>query len=213
VERVFRTRPSGRGETNADAMGGRSGGEEDATATGDGGPGGRKTGKKSKKEVNEGRKGRGFGRQSSMGSSKSLSGGGGPPRFVRGPTDLDEHLDSLESSVRAINLRISILCEYLAKVERGEDDADAVLLRSIDGLVIQLPLVLASLEDERASSTTDSDAERTPLREIENEYGDAMLLTYLAAVTKTARAVHVYSEKFRIACEGGKGDPHRRPHY
>jgi hypothetical protein len=185
-----------------------------STGDGEGGLGNRKTGKKNKKEMEEKRRGGrgGLVRQSSMGSSKSLSGGGGgTPRFVRGPTDLDDRLESLESSVRAIHLRISVLCEYLAKVERGEVEPDVALLRSIDGLVLQLPLVLASLEGNSSSSSTSTDADsggRTPLREIENEHGDAMLLTYLAAIAKTARAVHVYSEKFR---EGGKGDSQRRP--
>ena len=50
---------------------------------------------------------------------------------------------------------------------------------------------------------------RTPLRELEDEYDNAMLLTYLAAVAKSARAVHVYSEKFRNVCDSGKSDPQR----
>jgi hypothetical protein len=120
-----------------------------------------------------------------------------------------------------MNLRVSVLCEYLARVEGGEEaEADGALLRSIDGLVRQLPLVLASLEgggrgSSSSSSSDDADSPhgRTPLREIENEYDDAMLLAYLAAVAKTARAVHVYSEKFRNACESWKGDPHRRSLY
>lgn len=120
-----------------------------------------------------------------------------------------------------MNLRVSVLCEYLARVEGGEEaEADGALLRSIDGLVQQLLLVLASLEgggrgSSSSSSSDDADSPhgRTPLREIENEYDDAMLLAYLAAVAKTARAVHVYSEKFRNACESWKGDPHRRSLY
>ena len=48
--------------------------------------------------------------------------------------------------------------------------------------------------------------------ELENDYSDTMLLSYLAAVAKTAKSVHVYSEKFRGAFESGKSDL-RRPMY
>ena len=224
VERVFRTRPPKATSASAPAAAAVAAGRHEAATTGIGAAGGgpRKAGKKSKKDAEEqGR--RGAGRQqpsagSSSSSSSSAASGVGP-RFARGPTDLDERLESLGSSVRAMNLRVSVLCEYLARVEGGEAEADGALLRSIDGLVRQLPLVLASLEGggrgSSSSSSDDADSPpgRTPLREIENEYDDAMLLAYLAAVAKTARAVHVYSEKFRNTCESWKGDPHRRPLY
>jgi hypothetical protein len=72
-----------------------------------------------------------------------------------------------------MNLRVSVLCEYLARVEGGEEaEADGALLRSIDGLVQQLPLVLASLEgggrgSSSSSSSDDADSPhgRTPLPE------------------------------------------------
>jgi hypothetical protein len=221
VERVFRTRPPK--ATSASAAGGRGAastgiGGDGAAAAAAGGP--RKAGKKSKKDAEErGRRG-GEGREQQPSAGSSSSSGVGQ-RFARGPTELDERLESLGSSVRAMNLRVSVLCEYLARVEGGEEaEADGALLRSIDGLVQQLPLVLASLEgggrgssSSSSSDNADSPHGRTPLREIENEYDDAMLLAYLAAVAKTARAVHVYSEKFRNACESWKGDPHRRSLY
>ena len=53
-----------------------------------------------------------------------------------------------------MNLRISVLCEYLTRVERGEVPFDEALLRTIDGLVRQLPLVVAALESGRLSGTT-----------------------------------------------------------
>jgi len=230
VERVFRTRPPKETSASAPAAAAVAAGRHEAATTGIGGDGAaaaaaggggpRKAGKKSKKDAEEqGRRGVGRQQPSAGSSSSSSSASGVGPRFARGPTDLDERLESLGSSVRAMNLRVSVLCEYLARVEGGEAEADGALLRSIDGLVRQLPLVLASLEGggrgSSSSSSDDADSPpgRTPLREIENEYDDAMLLAYLAAVAKTARAVHVYSEKFRNACESWKGDPHRRPLY
>ncbi|KAL9187082.1 hypothetical protein ACHAXT_010802 [Thalassiosira profunda] len=181
VEKVFKTQP-----TKAAAV---SVAAKDAPAKKEEG-GERKAGKKSKKDEKEQAPSR--------------------PPFTRGPTELDGQVDSLQSSVRAMNLRMNVLLEFLQKVERGEIAADDGLLRSVDGLVRQLPLVLAALEEGRAVASSDGDSGRTPLRELENERRDTMLLTYLAAVAKTAQSVHVYSEKFRSACEGGKaGD--RRP--
>lgn len=146
----------------------------------------RKTGKKSKKD----------GEKKKQQQQKSS--------YMRGPTELDSNVDSLQSSIRAMNIRINVLLEFLQRVERGEIEVDDALLRSVDGLVRQLPLVLAVLEEGSSSSM--------PLHELENEYNSTMLLSYLAAVAKTAKSVHTYSEKFRNACEGGKSDP-RRPLY
>ena len=180
VEKVFKTQPTKAAAASAVA--------KDAPAKEEGGE--RKAGKKNKKDEKEQAPSR--------------------PPFTRGPTELDGQVDSLQSSVRAMNLRMNVLLEFLQKVEKGEIAADNGLLRSVDGLVRQLPLVLAALEEGRAVASSDGSTGRAPLRELENERSDTMLLTYLAAVAKTAQSVHVYSEKFRNACEsGGKAD--RRP--
>jgi COP9 signalosome complex subunit 6 len=128
------------------------------------------------------------------------------PSFVRGPSELEMQLDTLQSSIRSMNVRMSILLEFLQKVERGEIPPDNALLRSIDGLLQQLPLVLTALEEGSGPK------KKSPLVELENDYSDTMLLSYLAAVAKTAKSVHVYSEKFRGAFESGKSDL-RRPMY
>lgn len=191
VEKVFKTQPSKSAVQSAAATA-----KESAVAGKEKGDS-RKAGKKSKKDE--------------AGDSRQRK-----PAFTRGPSELDSQVDSLRSSVHAMNLRVSVLLEFLRKVERGEiKDPDDALLRSVDGLVRQLPLVLAALEEGRATSPSSSGAGspgRTPLRELELERDNAMLLTYLAAVAKTTMSVHVYSEKFRNACESGKSDP-RRPLY
>lgn len=209
VEKVFRTRPTKTTvATSSSKSSGAEGGDE-SFAMGGGGDGsgfdGRKTGKKSKKDNNNiGNQKHQQQQQLQQRSTKSSS--------VRVPTELDEQFESLETSICAMNLRISVLCEYLTRVVRGEVPFDEALLRSVDGLVRQLPLVLASLESGRLSGTTAStfggsgDSVRTALHELENQYDDTMLLTYLATVAKTARAVHVYSEKFRTVCDTGKSD-------
>mgnify|MGYP000452574966 CR=1 FL=1 len=190
VEKVFKTQPSKSAMQSAatakDAASAAASGKDEGNAPADGS---RKTGKKSKKDESSEQK-----------PSR--------PPFTRGPTELDGQIDSLQSSLRAMNLRMNVLLEFLQKVERGEIVAEDSLLRSVDGLVRQLPLVLAALEEGQAFAG--GGVGRKPLRELENEYSNTMLLTYLAAVSKTAKSVHVYSEKFRNAIEGGKGDP-RRP--
>lgn len=186
VEKVFKTQPS-KSAAVASAT------KKDATASGKeegGGDFNRKPGKKSKKDEEK----------QQQKPSK--------PAFTRGPTELDSQLDSLQSSIRAMNVRMNVLLEFLQRVELGEITADDTTLRSVDGLIQQLPLVLAALEEGQAVSSLSSG--RKPLVELKNEYNNTMLLTYLAAVAKTANAVHVYSEKFRNACESGKIDP-RRP--
>ena len=100
-----------------------------------------------------------------------------------------------------MNIRMNVLLEYLQKVKAGEITADDTLLRNIDGLIRQLPLVLAALEEGQAVSNG-TGGNRKPLHELENEHSNTMLLTYLAAVAKTAKSVHIYSEKFRAVGEG-----------
>lgn len=183
VEKVFKTQPSKSAAASAAASS-----KDAASAKQE--EGDRKSGKKSKKDE----------------SNKPKK-----PSFTRGPTELDSQLESLQSSIRAMNVRMNVLLEFLQSVQRGEITPEDSLLRSVDGLVRQLPLVLAALDEGQASSATGSNG-RKPLRELDNEYSNTMLLTYLAAVAKTAKSVHVYSEKFRNAVESGKADP-RRPMY
>ncbi|KAL3797508.1 hypothetical protein HJC23_009872 [Cyclotella cryptica] len=128
------------------------------------------------------------------------------PMIARPPSELDAQLDSLQSSIRAMNARMKVLLEFLRKVEKGELPRDDALLRSVDGLLQQLPLVYAALEEgvmASRASTGDlgGDDKRRPLRELESDYNDTMLLSYLAAVAKTAKTVHVYTEKYRGAFE------------
>ena len=131
------------------------------------------------------------------------------PSYVRPPSELEVQLTSLQSSIRSMNVRMSILLEFLQKVERGELPPDNALLRSIDGLLQQLPLVLAALKE----GTGSGGKKKKPLDELENDFTDTMLLSYLTAVAKTAKSVHVYSEKFHGAFGSGKSEIGRRTLY
>ena len=188
VEKVFKTQPSksavasaAKDAADASTAAAAENKEEEAAIAG-GGDDSRKTGKKSKKDDDK--------------QEKKPS----KPPFTRGSTELDSTEDSLQSSIRAMNIRMNVLLEFLQKVKAGEIEPDDTLLRSVDGLVRQLPLVLAALEEGQAVSTG-----RKPLRELEHEYSNTMLLTYLAAVAKTAKSVHVYSEKFNSVAGSSNG--------
>mmetsp|Transcript_17535 Transcript_17535/g.35799 ORF Transcript_17535/g.35799 Transcript_17535/m.35799 type:complete len:108 (+) Transcript_17535:1-324(+) len=98
-----------------------------------------------------------------------------------------------------MNARINALLQYLRKVESGKLPRDESLVRSVDGLLQQLPLVIGSLKEASAHYSSASVAGMRPVKELENEYNDTMLLSYLAAVAKTAKSLHLYSEKFRGA--------------
>jgi COP9 signalosome complex subunit 6 len=131
------------------------------------------------------------------------------PSYVRPPSELEVQLTSLQSSIRSMNVRMSILLEFLQKVERGELPPDNALLRSIDGLLQQLPLVLAALKE----GTGSGGKKKKPLDELENDFTDTMLLSYLTTVAKTAKSVHMYSEKFHGAFGSGKSEIGRRTLY
>ena len=193
VEKVFRTQPS-QTAARASAEAARKtegGGKEDDSAEAAAGEGVSPTRKGKKKK--DGDESRGKGRPSG-------------PAFARPTaTELDTSLDSLRSSVASMNVRISVLVEWLRKVQRGDLPPDPALLRTVDGLVRQLPLVAAALREGKSSPYDHvGGVSRRPLREMDNELDGTMLLTYLAAVAKAARDVNCYSEKFRCAAESGK---------
>lgn len=119
----------------------------------------------------------------------------------------DDVVGGMESSMRAMNLRIGVLCKYLTRVERGEIDANDAILRSIDGLVSQLPLILASLEGGRASSSSSSSADvdyagyyggRTPLCELENECGNTTPPRWPGRCTCTPRSFGMLAKAGRL---------------
>lgn len=101
-----------------------------------------------------------------------------PPR----PSELDAHFHTMKSSIESMNDRIAVLIDYLRRTQSGEIEPDYALLRQVDGLVRRLPLLMTS--------------QRSGLpNEFESEYDNAVVLSYLAAITKTARAVRVVSDK------------------
>ena len=114
------------------------------------------------------------------------------------PSELDAHFHTMQSSIESMNDRISVLLDYLRGVESGAiPNPDHGLLRQVDALVRRLPLLQTGQS-------------RGLPGEFEAEYDNAVMLAYLAALTKTARAVCVATDKTMMVMEAGNKDSLRR---
>ena len=114
------------------------------------------------------------------------------------PSELDAHFHTMQSSIESMNDRISVLLDYLRGVESGTiPDPDYGLLRQVDALVRRLPLLQTGQS-------------RGLPGEFESEYDNAVMLSYLAALTKTARAVRVATDKSLLVLESGNKEGIRR---
>ena len=130
-------------------------------------------------------------------SGDKAPGGARANSAAAGPSQLDAHLRSIRSAIGSMNDRVDVLLDYLGRVEVGEVPPDPSLLRQIDSLVLRLPL-LASADGDALSAA------------LEAERDSALLLSHLAALTKTARAARVFSEKHQLVTEGGSKEALRR---
>eukprot|EP00555_Chaetoceros_dichaeta_P000309 CAMPEP_0198276182 /NCGR_PEP_ID=MMETSP1447-20131203/65174_1 /TAXON_ID=420782 /ORGANISM="Chaetoceros dichaeta, Strain CCMP1751" /LENGTH=476 /DNA_ID=CAMNT_0043971109 /DNA_START=35 /DNA_END=1465 /DNA_ORIENTATION=+ len=113
------------------------------------------------------------------------------------------HIQSLQSSIEAMNARIAVLLEFLRKTQTGKLPPDHALLRQVGSLVRQLPFVLGRGDiaaDTEGGSSSSSRKMRDGWRaeELEDGYEDMLVLSFLASVAKTTKAVLNYSDKFRV---------------
>ena len=114
------------------------------------------------------------------------------------PSELDAHFHTMQSSIESMNDRISVLLDYLRGVESGAiPNPDHGLLRQVDALVRRLPLLQTGQS-------------RGLPGEFESEYDNAVMLAYLAALTKTARAVRIATDKTMMVMESGNKESLRR---
>lgn len=98
----------------------------------------------------------------------------------------------MHSSIGMLNSRISILKHYLEAVKSGELKADPSVLRDIKVICQQLPAIdSTAFKVEFLSVCT-----LRCLLTCSQEYNDALLLTYLAAMTKSSVATVEMLEKF-----------------
>lgn len=113
------------------------------------------------------------------------------------------HIQSLKSSIEAMNARIAVLLEFLKKTQSGQIPLDHGILRQVESLIRQLPFVMG-----RGDFTTRVDAaacnnqqmkDTRLVKEFESECDDMLLMSFLASVAKTTKTVLTYSEKFRVA--------------
>jgi len=97
-------------------------------------------------------------------------------------SSLSGHLMHTHNAISMLNMRIKILVNFLEATKSGKIPKDHALLRRISMLTSQLPAI-------------DSASFR---HEFINEYNDALLITYLATVTKGANGINDLIDKFTI---------------
>jgi len=99
-----------------------------------------------------------------------------------GRSMLTSHLSTLQSAIKMLNMRVKIITRFVQETKAGKIPRDEGLLRSINALCHLLPAI---------------DSEKFK-EDFLTEYNDALLVTYLATVTKTSNAINEMIEKFNI---------------
>jgi len=97
-----------------------------------------------------------------------------------GKSLLTSHLTAIHNSIKMLNLRIKMIVQFLQSNQAKE--GNEAILRQINGLVQQLPAINSDKFKE----------------DFLTEYNDALLVTYLATITRTSHAVNEMVEKFNI---------------
>eukprot|EP00029_Vermamoeba_vermiformis_P000889 TRINITY_DN11064_c0_g1_i1.p1 TRINITY_DN11064_c0_g1~~TRINITY_DN11064_c0_g1_i1.p1 ORF type:complete len:307 (-),score=117.14 TRINITY_DN11064_c0_g1_i1:104-1024(-) len=95
---------------------------------------------------------------------------------------LTSHLSSMHNAIKMLNIRIKSIVTYLEAVKAGKLPADQSVLRRLSSLVNLLPAI------ESANFNN----------EFLSEYNDALLVTYLASITKTSNSMNEMIDKFNI---------------
>mmetsp|Transcript_7095 Transcript_7095/g.8185 ORF Transcript_7095/g.8185 Transcript_7095/m.8185 type:complete len:300 (-) Transcript_7095:693-1592(-) len=98
-------------------------------------------------------------------------------------SQLTSSLQNMHSAIKMLNTRIKCIASYLAEVQQGKQPVDHALCRQISSLIRQLPAM---------------DAEKFN-QEFLTEYNDAVLMAYLATMTKGTAAINELAEKFDVA--------------
>jgi len=100
-----------------------------------------------------------------------------------GRSMLTSHLSTLQSAIKMLNMRVKIITKFVKESRDGNIPRDEGLLRSVNALCHLLP-------------TIDTDKFK---EDFLTEYNDALLVTYLATITKTTNAINEMIDKFNIA--------------
>jgi len=98
---------------------------------------------------------------------------------------LAAHLLGVHNAIHMLSMRIKILTQYLEAVKSGKVPKDHGLLRKVGALCNQLPAI-----------------DTQPFRkDFINEYNDALMIAYLASITKGTSAANELIEKFNVTYE------------
>jgi len=112
------------------------------------------------------------------------------PSGVSSGSALTAHLLGVHNAISMLSVRIRILLRFLQAVKRGEAPFDHGLLRRVASLCNQLP------------ATTES---ATFKHDFMNEYNDALMITYLAAITKGSNCLNELIDKFNAVNDRSGG--------
>jgi len=102
-------------------------------------------------------------------------------------SSLTAQLTAVHNAITMLNQRIKILLSYLEATKAGKVPMDHGLLRRLVSLVNQLPAI---------------DTQQFQ-QEFINEYNDALMVTYLASMTKGANTFNEMIDKFNVTYDRG----------
>eukprot|EP01125_Pyxidicula_operculata_P022012 TRINITY_DN8837_c0_g1_i1.p1 TRINITY_DN8837_c0_g1~~TRINITY_DN8837_c0_g1_i1.p1 ORF type:complete len:294 (-),score=63.63 TRINITY_DN8837_c0_g1_i1:106-987(-) len=107
-----------------------------------------------------------------------------------GKSLLTAHLSTMSGAIKMLSVRVKFLSQFLKETKSGNIPRDESILRSINSLCHLLP----SIEGEKFQS------------DFFTEYNDALLVTYLASITKSTNAINEMIEKFNVTFDrqGGR---------
>jgi len=98
---------------------------------------------------------------------------------------LSSHLTGVHNAIQMLSVRIKILLQFLEATKSGKAPRDHGLLRKVASLCHQLPAMdTESFKDDFL-----------------NEYNDALLITYLASITKGTSGTNELIDKFNATFE------------
>lgn len=106
---------------------------------------------------------------------------------AKGESALVPHLNTLSKSIGMLNTRVAVLHKFLADTQSGKIKHDHKILRDLKGMCNRLP----TMESPEFND------------DFLNEYNDALLVTYLASITKGTHLVGEVVQKFNAAYSGG----------
>eukprot|EP00698_Gefionella_okellyi_P006638 TRINITY_DN15971_c0_g1_i1.p1 TRINITY_DN15971_c0_g1~~TRINITY_DN15971_c0_g1_i1.p1 ORF type:complete len:300 (-),score=64.15 TRINITY_DN15971_c0_g1_i1:42-941(-) len=95
---------------------------------------------------------------------------------------LQSHLSSIHTAIRMLGSRVKVLVNYLAAVKKGDQPANHAVMRQVNSLVRRMPAL-----DTKAFQ-----------HEHMAEYNDAVLLAYLATLTKSTQSFNEVVDRFNM---------------